>query len=248
MLKEPAEERSRFVGDACDLVRRLTIEFEIELGLGSPAVPILERLEFVPPQSSLCQRGPSHDDAHPWRLPRDAWILRNPSGRSDDAAGDETLPAPVLTRENENGVAGRDVLAAVHCFLRMERKRSPGWIVDRGFDHELQRAILLRMRFGRTLIRSRAIRTNPVIRRRNKFLRDLGDLKFAATRSADLRVRRKDRHQTTKQKTTNKRPHQIMPARRAVVGEGGSGSDSILPQVAIRQPAEKIRGSRLEGD
>jgi len=33
--KEPAEERPRFIGDTDDFVRCLTIELEVELGLGS---------------------------------------------------------------------------------------------------------------------------------------------------------------------------------------------------------------------
>ena len=38
-LEESAEERRRFIGDADDLVRCLTVEFEVEFGLGSAVVP-----------------------------------------------------------------------------------------------------------------------------------------------------------------------------------------------------------------
>jgi hypothetical protein len=40
-LKESAKERRRFIRNAGDFVRCLTIEFEIELGLGSTVVPVV---------------------------------------------------------------------------------------------------------------------------------------------------------------------------------------------------------------
>ena len=49
-LKESAEERRRFIRDADNLVRCLTIKFEVELGLGSTVVPIEKKLELSPPQ------------------------------------------------------------------------------------------------------------------------------------------------------------------------------------------------------
>ena len=49
-LKEPAEERGRFIRDADDLIRCLTIEFEVELGLGSTVVPVGKKFELAPPQ------------------------------------------------------------------------------------------------------------------------------------------------------------------------------------------------------
>ena len=39
-LEEPAEERRRFSRDADNLVRCLTIEFEIELGLAATVAPV----------------------------------------------------------------------------------------------------------------------------------------------------------------------------------------------------------------
>jgi hypothetical protein len=68
-LKESAEERRRFIRDAGDLVRCLTIEFEIELGLGSTVVPVGKKFELTPPQAPLRERGASDGDAHARRLP-----------------------------------------------------------------------------------------------------------------------------------------------------------------------------------
>jgi hypothetical protein len=48
-LKEFAEERRRFTQDADDLVRCLTIEFEIELGLGLAVIPVSETFDSVRP-------------------------------------------------------------------------------------------------------------------------------------------------------------------------------------------------------
>src|SRR6266478_5105152 len=47
-LKEPPEERRRFIRDAGNLVRCLTIEFEIELSLGSTVVPVGKKFELAP--------------------------------------------------------------------------------------------------------------------------------------------------------------------------------------------------------
>jgi hypothetical protein len=47
-LKESAKERRRFIRDAGDLVCCLTIEFEIELGLGSTVIPVGEKFELAP--------------------------------------------------------------------------------------------------------------------------------------------------------------------------------------------------------
>jgi hypothetical protein len=46
-LEELVEERRRFIRDANDLVRCLTIEFEIELGLGSAVIPVSETFELA---------------------------------------------------------------------------------------------------------------------------------------------------------------------------------------------------------
>ena len=135
-LKESAEERRRFIRDAGNLVRCLTIEFEIELGLGSTVVPVGKKFEFVPPQAPLCERGASDGDAHARRLPGDPALLCDRFGRGDDAARDETWPAFVLAREDEDGIAFGDLLAAIHRFLRPERERLRLWIANLGFDRE----------------------------------------------------------------------------------------------------------------
>ena len=71
-LEEFVEERRRFIRDADDLVRCLTIEFEIELGPGSAVIPVGEMFEIAPPQRPLRERGASDGEAHTRRLPRDA--------------------------------------------------------------------------------------------------------------------------------------------------------------------------------
>src|SRR6266852_9547188 len=95
-LKESAEERRRFIRDAGNLVRCLTIEFEIELGLGSTVVPVGKNSELSPPQAPLCERGASDGDAHARSLPGDPAFSCDRFGRGDDAARDETWPAFVL--------------------------------------------------------------------------------------------------------------------------------------------------------
>src|SRR2546422_8545250 len=97
-LKESAEERCRFLRDADNLVRCLTIEFEIELGLGLTVVPVGKKSELAPPQAPLCERGASESDAHTRRLPGDPAFFRDRFGRGDHAARDETWPAFILAR------------------------------------------------------------------------------------------------------------------------------------------------------
>jgi hypothetical protein len=57
--KEPAEERPRFIGDTDDFVRCLTIELEVELGLGSTVVPFGKEFQLAPPEVSFGERGAS---------------------------------------------------------------------------------------------------------------------------------------------------------------------------------------------
>src|SRR5262245_2713550 len=78
--KEPPEKCRRLVRDAGDLVRRLAIELEIELGLGSAVVPLGKRFELAPPQPPSRRGRASHRDAHAGRLPRDAASLRDRPG------------------------------------------------------------------------------------------------------------------------------------------------------------------------
>jgi len=58
-LKESAEERRRLIRDPGDLVRCLTIKFEIELGLGSTVVPVAKKFELAPAQALPRERDTS---------------------------------------------------------------------------------------------------------------------------------------------------------------------------------------------
>src|SRR6266480_3012126 len=146
-LKESAEERRRFIRNADNLVRCLTIEFKIELGLGSTVVPVGKRLELAPTQAPFRERGASYGDAHTRSLPGDPAFLCDRFGRGDDAARDETWRSFVvalcpttrnsgLARENEDRIAFGDVLATIHRLLRAERERLRPWIANLGFDRE----------------------------------------------------------------------------------------------------------------
>ena len=135
-LKESAEERRSFIRDADDLVRCLTVEFEIELGLWLTVVRIAKNFELAPPEPSRGERGASDGDAYARRLPGDPAFLRDRFGRGDDAAGDETRPAFVLAREDEDRIAFGDVLAAIHRLLRVERERLRRRIANLCFDRE----------------------------------------------------------------------------------------------------------------
>src|SRR5437763_2268472 len=135
-LKESAEERRRFIRNADDLIRCLTIEFEIEFGLGSTVVPVGKKFELAPTQAPLRERGASDGDAHARRLPGDPGFLCDRFGRGDDAACDETGPAFVLAREDEDRIAFGDMLATIHRLLRAERERLRPRIANLGFDRE----------------------------------------------------------------------------------------------------------------
>src|ERR1700757_4486012 len=133
-LKECAEERCRVVRDTDNLVGCLTIEFEIQLGLGSTVVPIGKRLEIAPPQPLLRQRVASDRDAHARRLAGGPASLWDSFGRGDYTARDETRSTFVLTRENEDSVAFGDVLATIHRLLCAERESLRQRIANFGFD------------------------------------------------------------------------------------------------------------------
>src|SRR6266496_610136 len=135
-LEESAEERRRFIRDADNLVRCLTIEFEIELALGSTVVPVGKKFDLAPPQAPLRARGASDGDAHTRRLPGDPAFLCNRFGRGDDAACDETWPAFILAGEDEDRIAFGNVLATIHRLLRAERERLRPRIANLGFDRE----------------------------------------------------------------------------------------------------------------
>src|SRR5204863_732591 len=84
----------------------------------------------------LRERGASDGDAHARRLPGDPAFLCDRFGRGDDAARDETWPAFVLAREDEDRIAFGDVLATIHRLLRAERESLRPRIANLGFDRE----------------------------------------------------------------------------------------------------------------
>ena len=135
-LKESPEKSRRFIGDAGNLVRCLTIEFEIQLGLGSTVVPIGKRFELAPAQAPLSQCAASDGDAHARRLPGDAAFLCDRFNRGHNAARDETWPPFVLAREDKDRIALGDVLATIHRLLRAERERLRPRIANLRFDRE----------------------------------------------------------------------------------------------------------------
>jgi hypothetical protein len=138
-LKECSEERRRVVRNTGDLVRCLTIEFEIQLGLRSTVVPAGKSFELTPPQPPLREGGAFDRDAHAGRLPSDTAFLWDSFGRGDYTARDETSSAFVLTRENEDSVAFGDVLATIHRLLCAERESLRQRIANFGFDGKLHR-------------------------------------------------------------------------------------------------------------
>src|SRR5205085_9077066 len=133
---ESADERRRFIRDADNLVRCLTIEFKIELGPGSTVVPVGEKFELALPQAPLRQRSAFDGDAHSRRLPDDPAFFCDRFGRGNDAARDETWPAFVLAREDEDRIAFGDVLATIHRLLRAERESPRQRISNLAFDRE----------------------------------------------------------------------------------------------------------------
>src|SRR3954451_2125778 len=105
------------VGDANDLVGSLTIELEIELGFGSPLVPIGKRFQLAASQRPLRQRSALDGNAYAGGLPGDTRLLCQRLSRGNDASGDQPRPALGLACEKEDCVAWGDVLAAIHRLL-----------------------------------------------------------------------------------------------------------------------------------
>jgi hypothetical protein len=130
--EESKEVRRRFIRNADDFVRCLTIELEVELGLGSTVVPVGKTFELGSPKASLRKRGAFDGDTHARCLPGDPGFVCDRFCRGDDAACDETWSAFVLARENKDRIALGDVLATIHRLLRAERRR----IANLGFDRE----------------------------------------------------------------------------------------------------------------
>ena len=107
--EEAAEKRGRFLGDAADLVGRLAIELEVELGLGPAVVPVGIRLELAASQAALHQRRALDRDVRGARrasVPtRASWVWRAGGSRARQFA--EALFAFVLAREDVDLVARR---------------------------------------------------------------------------------------------------------------------------------------------
>ena len=122
-LKESAEDRRRLIRDLSDLVRCLTIKFEIELGLGSTVVPVAKEFELAPAQALPRERDTSDGDAYPRRLPGDLTFVCDHFGRGNDAACDETWPASVLACKDKDPIAFGNALAAIHRLAIAERER-----------------------------------------------------------------------------------------------------------------------------
>ncbi len=83
------EEGRCFVRETDDLVYRLTIKFEVDLGLGAAVVPVGKRSELAPSEALPNERGAPDDDAHPRCLPGDAPFFGDGFGRGDDTARDQ---------------------------------------------------------------------------------------------------------------------------------------------------------------
>ena len=74
------------------------------------------------PKAPLRKRGAPDGDADARGLPGDAGFLWDRFGRGDDTAGNETWPAFVLARKDEDRIAFGDVFATIHRLLRAERE------------------------------------------------------------------------------------------------------------------------------
>src|SRR5262249_1497134 len=155
--EESPEECRRVIRDADDLVRSLTIEFEVELGPGSAVGPGGKRSELAPAQAPLRPRRASDGDAHARCLSRDPTFPWDRGGRGHGAAGDETWPAFVLAREDEDRIACADVLAAIHRLLRLERERLRPRIRHLDFDGERHAPHRARPIPGRSIMAGRLV-------------------------------------------------------------------------------------------
>ena len=122
-LKESTQECGGFIRDAHNLFCCLTIELEVEFGLGPTIIPVGESFELAPAQVTLCERRAPDGDAHARRLPGDPGFLWNRFGRGNNSTGDETRTTLVFACEDKDHVAPGDVLAAVHRLLPAELER-----------------------------------------------------------------------------------------------------------------------------
>src|SRR5262249_9889829 len=135
-LKKSAEKCRRCIRDAEYFVRRLTIEFEIELRLGAAVVPVGKKFQLASPEATLREPIASDGYAHARRLSGDTAFLSDRLSRSDDAACDETRPAFVLTREDEDRIARGDVLSTIHRLPCHKRECFRQLIANRSLDRE----------------------------------------------------------------------------------------------------------------
>src|SRR4051812_16025192 len=97
---ECVKESRRLIRDTGDLVRGLTIEFEIELGLGPAVLPVGKVFEFASPQPPLRAGHALDSNAHARGFPRNAVVLRNRFRGDHDAVCDQALATLVLAREH----------------------------------------------------------------------------------------------------------------------------------------------------
>src|ERR1700751_2882589 len=91
--EEAFEKGLRLIRDADDLIRRLPVELEIELGLGLTVVPVVEGLGIISPEWPLGECGALDCYAHAPRLSCNAAFLRDRLGGGDDATRDQALAA-----------------------------------------------------------------------------------------------------------------------------------------------------------
>src|SRR5262249_37160445 len=108
----------------------------IELRLGSIVVPVAKTLQLNAAEAPLGERSASNSDADTRCLPGDPASFRDCFCRSDYAAGNETCPAFVLTRENEDRIAFTDALPSLHRLLSGERERFRLRIANFRLDRE----------------------------------------------------------------------------------------------------------------
>ena len=134
--KESAKERRRFIRDADNFVRCLTIKLKVELGLGSTIVPFGKRFELASAEGPFCERGAPDADADARRLPGDPAFSCYRLGGNHDAARDQTWPTFVLTRKDKDRIALADVLATIHRLLGRERERLRPRIANLGLNRE----------------------------------------------------------------------------------------------------------------
>src|SRR5690348_18383130 len=111
------EECGRDVGEPDDLVRGLSVEFEVELGFRTTVIPGRERLQLRTPERVSGEVAAFDLDARARCLPLEILARRDRLRGRDDAARDEAAAAFVLAGEEKDHIADGDALAAVHRLL-----------------------------------------------------------------------------------------------------------------------------------